>query len=125
MLRFRLHSMLESKGIVNGYRFLIKNGFSPDVATRCANDKIEQLKLSHINTLCTIFHCTPNDLLEWTPGKNEILSDNHPLKTLERKEKPFNIISHIKQLSPDQVKEVEKLISKINSSTTSTPSAEK
>jgi hypothetical protein len=43
-----------------------------------------------------MLHCTPNDLIEWIPDKNEILSDNHPLKTLERKEKPFNIINHLK-----------------------------
>jgi DNA-binding Xre family transcriptional regulator len=125
MLRLRLRFILESKGIVNPYKFLVKNGFSPDVASRCAHERIEQLKLKHFNKLCTILQCTPNDLLEWVPDKNEVLSDNHPLRTLERQDKPFNIISHIKHLSLDQVKEVEKLISKISSSNTSNPSEEK
>ncbi len=125
MLRFRIHFMLETKGIVNAYNYLVKNGFSPNLATRCVNGRIEQLKLSHINKLCTLLRCTPNDLLEWTPDKNDFLSDNHPLKTLERKEKAFNMINHIRQLSFDQVKEVQKLITKISSSNTSTPPEEK
>jgi DNA-binding Xre family transcriptional regulator len=125
MLRLRIHFMLESKGIVNTYNFLVKNGFSPNLATRCAHGKLEQLKLSHINKLCTMLHCTPNDLIEWIADKNEILSDNHPLKTLERKEKPFNMINHLKQLSFDQVKEVQQLISKISATNTSNPSEEK
>jgi DNA-binding Xre family transcriptional regulator len=125
MLRLRIHSMLELKGIANAYNFLVKNGFSPNLATRCVHGKLEQLKLSHINKLCTILHCTPNDLIEWIPDKNVILSDNHPLKTLERKEKPFNMINHLQQLSSDQVKEVQQLIKKISASTTSKPKEEK
>jgi DNA-binding Xre family transcriptional regulator len=125
MLRLRIYSILESRGIANAYNFLVKNGFSPNIATRCVHGKLEQLKLSHINKLCTMLHCTPNDLLEWSPDKNEILSDNHPLKTLERKEKPFNMINHLKQLSFAQVKEVQQLISKISASNSSNPSEEK
>ncbi len=119
MLRLRIHFMLESKGIANPYNFLVKNGFSPNTATRSIHGRISQLKLSHINKLCTILQCTPNDLLEWTPDKNEILSDKHPLRTLERKEKAFNIVNHLNQLSFEQVKEVQKLITKISSSDTS------
>ena len=114
MLRLRLKYLLESKGIINPYNFLIRNGFTPNVATRSINGKIEQLKLSHVNKLCTVLHCTPDDLLEWYAGKNEALPDNHPLLSLVRNDKPFNIIGHLNKLSFDQIKEVEQIIAKMS-----------
>jgi hypothetical protein len=116
MLRLRLRYLLESKGIIRPYNFLIRNGFTPNIATRCINGKIEQLKLSHVNKLCTALQCTPDDLLEWYAGENETLPDNHPLLSLVRNDKPFNIIGHINKLSFDQIKEVEQIIAKMSSS---------
>lgn len=43
MLHFNLAYLLDSKGIVNPYNFLIKQGLTPNVATRCVRGKIEQL----------------------------------------------------------------------------------
>ena len=111
MLQFRIRFLLESKGIVKPYNFLIKNGFTPNVATRCLQGKIMVLKLSQITRLCTILGCTPNDLLEWVPQTNvSRLPETHPLHTLVRNDKPFNIIDQINHLTLDQIKEVEQLI---------------
>ena len=114
MLKFRVRFLLESKGIVNPYNYLIRIGFTPNVASRTLNGKIDQLKLTHINKLCTVLQCTPNDLFEWLPGKDEALPENHPLLNLVRNDKPFHIISHINKLSFDQIKEVEQLIARMS-----------
>lgn len=120
MLRFRLRYLLESKGIVLPYNYLIRMGFSHNIATRCLNGKIGQLKLSQVNLLCKTLNLTPNDLLEWHADKDEALPDNHVLRTLERNDKPFGIIKKINKLSYDQIKEVEKLISQLQTDGNST-----
>lgn len=114
MLRFRVRYLLESKGIANPYNFLIKSGFTPNVATRTLNGNAEQVKLRYINRLCKVLQCTPDDLFEWYAGKDETLPDNHPLLKLVRNDKPFGIIRHINQLSLDQIKQVEQFINTLN-----------
>lgn len=118
MLHFRLRYLLETKGITQPYNYLIRLGFTPNVSTRLLNSKMGQLKLSQIQLLCKELHCTPNDLLEFVPSHESILPENHPLLTLVRDDKPFNIIGRINQLSFDEIKEVEQLISKLKSGKT-------
>lgn len=119
MLQFRIRYMLDSKGIVNPYNFLIKNGFTPNVATRLINDKQGQLKLSQVTKLCKLLKCTPNDILKWVDTKDDHLPSDHPLFSLVRNDTPYNIINNINNLSFDQIKEVHQFINRLNASETS------
>lgn len=119
MLRFRLRQLMDLRGISQQYNFLIRNGFSPNVATRCINDDISQLKLSHITKLCVALKCTPNDLFEWRPNGNMNINENHPLNDLIRDEKPFHLFSNLNNLSLDQMKEVKQFIESMKSSKSS------
>ncbi len=116
MLQFRIRYLLDSKGIVNPYNFLIKNGFTPNVATRLINDKQGQLKLSQVTKLCKILKCTPNDMLKWVGVKGDDLPDDHPLLSLVRNDMPYDIIGNINNLSFDQIKEVHQFINHLNAS---------
>jgi len=58
MLKIRLRFVLESKGITNPYNFLIKNGFTPNIATRYLNGKVDHLKLNYLEKLCKILQFT-------------------------------------------------------------------
>lgn len=114
MLHFNLAYLLDSKGIVNPYNFLIKQGLTPNVATRCVRGKIEQLKLKHISRICLALHCTPNDLLVWEDSE-EPLPAGHPLEALVKDQAPVNIRQELKHLSMEQIKEVQALITRMNS----------
>lgn len=123
MLQLRVRFLLDSKGIPNPYNYLIRIGFTPNIATRILNRKMEHIRISQINRLCTALICTPDDLFEWTPGKDETLSPDHPLQALIRNDTPFNIIGKISHLSMDQLKEVEQFISKIKTAPDQDPKA--
>jgi hypothetical protein len=88
-------------------------GFSPAVASRLLNGKVDSLRLYQTNILCTHLNCTPNDLIEYVPSANESLPVNHALQKLVRNDKPFNLVGEVSHLTVDQVKEVEQFISKI------------
>ncbi len=114
MLQFRIRYLLDSKGIVNPYNFLIKNGFTPNVATRLIHDNQGQLKLSQVTKLCKLLKCTPDDMLKWVGTKDDNLSNDHPLLTLVRTDTPYNIIGDLHNLSLDQIKEVHQFINHLN-----------
>lgn len=116
MLRFNLRYLLEAKGIANPFNFLIKNGLTSNVATRCLQGKVEQLKLKHISTICLALHCTPNDLVEWIDDSDKALPNEHPLHSLIKDQTPINIRGQLKHLSMEQIKEVQNLIVKMNAS---------
>lgn len=113
MFKIRLRFILESKGIPNPYNFMIKNGFTPNIATRYINGIMDTMNLAYLEKLCLILQCTPHDLLEWVPPKDVKVTDEHPLHPLIRHEKPYDIISHINQLPFDKVKHVQEYIEQL------------
>ncbi|WP_430973123.1 helix-turn-helix domain-containing protein [Sunxiuqinia rutila] len=113
MLHYNLRYLLEIKGIANPYNFLIKQGLTPNVATRSLNGKITQLKLNHLSAICRALHCTPNDLMEWEDDGQEPLPENHPLQALVREQIPLNIRGQLRELTFNQLKEVRSLITRL------------
>lgn len=115
MLQYRIRHLLETKGIVRPFNYLRHLGFTPDIATRLLNGKTGQLKLSQVQLLCKELVCTPNDLLQFVSQQGSVLEEGHPLLTLVRDDKPFNIVGRINKLSFEEIKEVEELITKLKS----------
>jgi DNA-binding Xre family transcriptional regulator len=115
MLKLRIRFVLESKGITNPYNFLIKEGFTPNIATRYLNGKVDQLSLRYLEKLCIILQCTPHDLLEWEPSGDTNITEAHPLYPLIRNERPFDIVKRINKLPLSQVKQVQEFIEQMKS----------
>ncbi|MDD3078658.1 MAG: helix-turn-helix transcriptional regulator [Paludibacter sp.] len=88
MLQLNLAAVIKARGIQKPTAYLVNMGFSHDLATRLANNKVGTLRLSQIEKLCYHLNCSPNDLLTWTPGKNQVVADNHPLQKLRRTNDP-------------------------------------
>lgn len=114
MLKLRLKFILETKGVVNPYNFLIKHGFTPNIATRYLNSKVDMVNLAYLEKLCLILHFSPNELFEWEPSKDATVTEEHPLAMLIRNDKPFNIISHINKLPLDKVKQLQEYIAELD-----------
>ncbi len=83
MLFLNLQRMAELKKIPNLQKFLLKNGFSPNVAHRINNRSYSHIKFENLEKLCLLFDCTPNDLFEWEIVNNE--PGNPALKRLTHK----------------------------------------
>ena len=83
MLRFKIDLLLRAKGIKEGYTFLKGNGFSQMTATKFSNSQMTVLRLVHVEKICELFNCTPNDLLEWSPNKGVKDISKHPLFPLK------------------------------------------
>ncbi|HWB62236.1 MAG TPA: helix-turn-helix transcriptional regulator [Chitinophagales bacterium] len=114
MLQLNLKRIFKARAIEQPYKFLVKNGFVPFTAHKYKNGKVEHMRLDHIEKLCILLNCTPNDIFDWTP--NDLLDDhpNHPLQRIRRREKKIEINKLLSKMSLEKLEEIEKLIAEAN-----------
>jgi DNA-binding Xre family transcriptional regulator len=79
-----LHSapIFAARGIKRPYSFLIKAGFTHHAAKIILNGNTRIFRLDHIEDLCRVLVCEPNDLLAWKPDQNVQYAAHNPLEKL-------------------------------------------
>ena len=82
MLTIKIAHVLNTRGIENHFTFLVKSGFNNHTAHNLLSSKTRSFRLDHIEMLCRILVCEPNDLVSYTPSAKYPLPDNHPLNNL-------------------------------------------
>jgi DNA-binding Xre family transcriptional regulator len=112
MLKFNFTRVFKAKGIDKPYTYLVKAGYSASFATRVVNNKVRQLNLENVEKLCAMLQCTPNDLMEWIPGKNFSTEQSHPLSSLQRISNDSQINRILYNIPVDRLSEIEQLILK-------------
>ena len=114
MLYFNVKRVLEMRGIERPYAFLVKNGFSSQMATNLTNNRVGHVKPQQMEKLCVLLHCTPNDLFEWQADKNTFAAEgNHPLKTLSREKPAAPISEMVRDLPVEKMNELEAIINEM------------
>lgn len=112
MLKFNFKRVFKARGIEKPFTYLVKSGYSPSFANRVVNNRVKQMNVEHIEKLCTLLQCTPNDLLEWTPDKNTVTGQSHPLSPLQRIASDGQINRILYNIPVDRLSEIEQLILK-------------
>ncbi|UAY52601.1 helix-turn-helix domain-containing protein [Ferruginibacter albus] len=83
MLYLNIQRVAALRNITNLRGYLIQNGFSSNIAHRIAHNADSNIKFHYLEKLCILFHCTPNDLLQWKPDASANILENEPLKNLD------------------------------------------
>lgn len=116
MLKLDLKPLLEARFVEQPYTFLCKKGFTHTVAIKLLSGDTKACQLRHIERLCEIFVCTPNDLFVWEPKDVSDYPENFPLKKLQRQSIDFDFNRKLKQMPLEElqefVKEAEKMMNK-------------
>jgi DNA-binding Xre family transcriptional regulator len=110
MLYFNFTRIFKAKGIERPASFLTKNGFSDNFATKVIKNSLRKFELDTVERLCTVFHCTPNDLLQWEPNSKEVDVASHPLSPLYRTEKVMDLTRTLYAVPFEKLLEIEKII---------------
>jgi DNA-binding Xre family transcriptional regulator len=110
MLKLNIQRILAGRAIDRPYTYLVKQGFSKNLAFRLKAGKMKQVNLADIEKLCLMFQCTPNELLEWSPAE-KANAENQPLRELIRINPKVDIRSVLNTLPYARIAEMEKLIS--------------
>ena len=111
MLIYNLDGIMKARQIERPYSFLVKAGISPHTAVTLLNSSARSFRLEHVEILCELLHCEPNDLLTFIPNKTQKTNDNHPLNKFIEKSDGFDWREVLKTASIAQLKEASKLIS--------------
>jgi DNA-binding Xre family transcriptional regulator len=82
MLNLNLRPIFQARGIERPYTYLVKAGISRATAHNILNSKTRVFRLDHIELLCRVLICEPNDLLAYVPDPDSLLQDTHPLNNL-------------------------------------------
>lgn len=110
MLFFSAKAIFKVRQIDKPYSYLVKAGFSPHAAAKITGAETRTLRLDHIERLCEVLHCEPNDLLVYKPNSQNRLPESHPLKRLIAKEDNLEWQETLKTMSLTQLREISKII---------------
>lgn len=113
MLIFNIRTVFALRDIQQPFTYLVNAGFSRHTAHNLLNGHSSSFRLSHINKLCTLLHCTPNDLLVWSPNSNEILLPGHPLTTLKRRKTDLSWRQTLRTAPLDELEQITSAINKM------------
>ncbi len=110
MLSLNLIPIFKARAIEKPYSFLVKAGLSPHSATNILNNKTHVFRLDHIELLCRVLVCEPNDLLVWKPDKGQNIDKSHPLYNLIGQETTENLQETLSKMSYKKLKQTTKAI---------------
>ncbi len=100
------------KNIDRPFTFLRKAGFTHNTASMLANNQITSINLAHIERLCIIFNCTPNDLFDYKITQPVEQLKGNPLTAIIKNQQPVNFNELVRNLPLDKLKEIEEEIKK-------------
>jgi DNA-binding Xre family transcriptional regulator len=110
MLTLNLAPIFKARGIDKPYSFLVKNGFTNFTASNILNAHSRVFRLDHIEMLCNILVCEPNDLLLFTPDKGKQYVPNNPLLKLSSDDSNSDWPNTLATMPFKELKEVTKNI---------------
>lgn len=108
MLYLNLKPVFRLRGIEKPFSFLIRSGFTHHSSHYLLSSYPRVIRLDHIEKLCLLLKCVPNDILGWTPDTDVQIDESTPLKILNNeninsfdlKEKLMNLpLNELKSLS--------------------------
>jgi len=112
MLSLNVTEICKTRQIERPYSFLVKAGISPHTASDIVNGYSRAIRLDHIEKLCEILHCEPNDLLVYKPESTYKVAETHPLNKLIPKNTDFDWHQTLKTIPLNKLKEVAAFINK-------------
>ena len=113
MLQYNFTKVFASRGIDNPYRFLKKEGFTHSLAHRIARNKTDKLFLEHLEKLCMLLYCTPNDLMDWYPKMDSVTARKHPLSALKKELRTMDVTTLLRETPLDKLDELQSMIEKL------------
>lgn len=113
MLQYNFTKIFHSRGIEKPYYFLKKQGFSHNLAHRISKNKIDAFSLEHLEKMCTLLSCTPNDLLEWFPKIDNETTAKHPLSVLRKTINVVNLPNLLREMPLEQLGELQTMIEQV------------
>ena len=103
MITLNIKELCRERGIAHPLTALMKAGISVSVAQAYLKDKKDRFQVQHVEKLCRLLRCTPNDLFTWTPDSKAEDYPENPLQAIRHKPS-FDLEKKLKGMSLAEIK---------------------
>lgn len=110
MLKYNFDRVFKARGINRPFSYLKNAGFTVNMAVNINRSKVARLHVKHLEQLCLLLRCTPNDFMAWEPENEEQAPKNHPLYQIKRNEDQVEITKMLNSIPLDKLGAIKKLI---------------
>lgn len=110
MLIYRFDRIFKARGIAHPFTYLRNAGFSDTLASRIKNNKVKRLGMIHLEKLCILLKCTPNDVVAWVPDSKTDIEADHPLNSLRQTDTEIDLVKTINSIPLGKLEKIEQLI---------------
>ncbi|MDF2450322.1 MAG: Cro/C1-type DNA-binding domain [Bacteroidota bacterium] len=114
MIYLNLKSIFEAKGIDNPSHFLWKNGFTRHTAHNLLYNKTEGINFRHLEKLCLLLGCSPNDLFTWHNKDQTNVLPTHSLQSLKKEKSIGSITKTLQQLPVSKLNELRNFLDSLS-----------
>lgn len=112
MLQYNLMNLFRLRNISKPHLFLMKAGLSRMVAYKFLRNDVHVVRVEHIELLCKVLKCTPNDLFRYIPDKPIDPNNPQPIEQLIKEPEEFvNIPNIMASLNLEEIREFNKILS--------------
>jgi len=113
MLLLNLRRVFALRGITNPYTTLVKLGISRPTAGNLLYNNTTTIKARHMEKICELLRCEPNDLYEWKPSFGTADEHDHPLKGLRREGNARELAEMMARIPLDKIDQIKEILSGI------------
>ena len=106
MLKLNLKRVFALRGIDKPVAFMIEAGIIRATAGNLVKQHASGVKIEHLEILCRLLNCTPNDFFEWQADGADALPEKHSLNNLKRAQTAQGIMNLVKDLPLEKVEEM-------------------
>ena len=110
MIIYNFDRIFKARGVNRPFTYLTKAGFGDNFATKINRNKVKRIELKELEKLCVLLRCTPNDFLEWIPEDDAQIDEKHPLYTIRKSNKVFDLTKTLNSVPLSELDKLEELI---------------
>ncbi len=110
MLKYNFDRVFKARGIDRPFSYLKNAGFTVNMAVNINQSKVARLHVKHLEQLCLLLRCTPNDFMAWEPENRDQVPEDHPLYQIKRNEDQVEITKMLNSIPLDKLGAIKKMI---------------
>lgn len=112
MLKLELDRFFQAKGIMRTHKFIMDIGNSAGYASKLINGNAVSIPFDKLELLCVHFNCTPNDLFNYIPSSDKVLTATHALHKIAKTESIGKINKLLHELPMEKLEELYRTLEK-------------
>ena len=110
MMKYNFDRVFKARGIDRPFTYLKNAGFTDNMAVKINRNRVDKLSLIHMEQLCMMLRCTPNDFIVWESDRGGQVEESHPIFQLKRNEDQVEITQMLNGIPLGKLAEIKKLI---------------